>query len=67
MKKIILILINILLIVAMLIHVNVAMERYAQDLSNSAPASVNWVYAIYYIVPLIIIDVGYFLIFKKRS
>lgn len=70
MKKVtlaILILINILLIVAMVIHVNVAMEKHAQQLTNSAPASVNWIYAIYYIIPLIVIDVAYFLISKKRS
>ena len=67
MKKAILILINILLIVAMVIHVNVAMEKFAQNPMNSAHPSVNWIYAIYYIIPLIIIDVAYFLISKKRS
>ena len=70
MKKtmfVLLILINILLIVAMVIYVNVAMEKFAQDPSNSATADVNLIYAIYYIIPLIIIDVSYFLIFKKQS
>lgn len=66
-KQVILILINILMIVAMVIHVSVAMERHAQNSMNSAPAYVAMVDAIYYLIPLAFIDIVYAVIFKKRS
>ena len=64
LKKIIFF-INILLAVAMVVHVSISMYLYAQHPEYSAPAYVELINAVYYLVPIIIIDVAY-LIIKKH-
>lgn len=59
-------LLNIIVLIAIVIHVGIAMYLHSQVPSNSAPAWVNIIYAVYYLIPLAVIDIGY-LIFKKRT
>jgi len=63
-KKVIVIL-NVLLVCAMVIHVGIKMFLHSQNPSNSAPAYVQIINAIYYLIPLLLINVIYFII-KKR-
>lgn len=59
------ILVNVVLVCAMVIHVGVAMFLHGQNPVNSAPAYVELVHAIYYLIPLIVVNLG-FSFLKKR-
>ena len=64
-KKVIMIL-NLVLVCAMVIHVGTAWYHHTQHMSNSAPAHVTLIYSVYYLIPLAIINViGLF--FRKRK
>ena len=68
MKKLPLIIwINIAVLLAMCVHVGVAMYLHSQIPSNSAPAWVNLVYAIYYLIPLAGVDLIYWIISRKQK
>lgn len=54
-KKIVVIL-NILLVCAMVIHVGIQMFLHSQHPEYSAPIYVELIYAIYYLIPLVIIN-----------
>lgn len=56
MKKVIRIA-NILLILAMMIHVTIAMVLHSQHPEYSAPASIEIINAIFYLTPLLIINI----------
>lgn len=57
--------VNILLVLAMLIHVSVKFYLHEQHPEFSSPSTVELVNAIYYLIPLIIINIGNY-IFKNR-
>ena len=57
--------INALLAAAMVIHVGISMFLHAQHPEYSAPVSVELINAVYYLVPIVIIDIVY-LIIKKH-
>lgn len=63
--KISLIIINVLLVVAMVLHVGIAMFIHSQHRDWSAPAYLEIINAIYYIVPLIIVNIIGLIIRKK--
>lgn len=54
--------INIILILAMIIHVSIRMYLHWQHVEYSSPFYVELIYAIYYLIPLVVINiVNYFL------
>ena len=55
--NIFLIVINVLLIVAMVLHVGISMFIHSQHTDWGSPAIVELVKAIFYIVPLIIVNI----------
>lgn len=63
-QKVILVL-NVLLICAMVIHVGVKMYLHGQHPGYSSPVYVELINAVYYLIPLIIINIGN-LVLKKR-
>ena len=63
-KKVIVVL-NVLLICTMVIHVGVKMYLHGQHPEYSSPAYVELFYAVYYLIPLLIINIGN-LVLKKR-
>lgn len=63
-KKVIIVL-NILLIFAMVIHVGVKMHLHGQHPEYSSPVYVELINAVYYLIPLLIIHFGN-LALKKR-
>lgn len=56
---------NILLICAMIIHVGIKMYLHGQSPEYSAPAYVELINAVYYLIPLFIINVGNLVLNKK--
>lgn len=65
--KISLTIINVLLIVAMLLHVGISMFIHSQHEDWSAPAYFEIVNAIFYIVPLIVVNIIGLIIRKKTK
>lgn len=63
-KKVIVVL-NVLLICAMVIHVGVKMYLHGQHPEYSSPTYVELFNAVYYLIPLLIINIGN-LVLKKR-
>ncbi len=63
-RKVIIIL-NVLLLCAMVIHVGVKMFLHGQHPEYSAPAYIQLIYAVYYLIPLAAIDVIGFLVKNK--
>lgn len=63
-KKVIVVL-NVLLICAMVIHVGVKMYLHGQHPEYSTPAYVELFNAVYYLIPLLIINIGN-LVLKNR-
>ncbi len=63
-KKAIVVL-NVFLICAMVIHVGVKMYLHGQHPEYSSPAYVELFNAVYYLIPLLIINIGN-LVLKKR-
>lgn len=49
--------INILLVVAMVLHVGISMFIHSQHTDWGSPASIELIKAIFYIVPLIIVNI----------
>lgn len=66
-KKSSLMIINVLLVVAMILHVGISMFIHSQHKDWSAPTYFEIVDAIYYIVPLIIVNIIGFIIRKKAK
>lgn len=65
-----LIIINVLLVVAMVLHVGVSMYIHSQNADWGSPPTVELIKAIFYIVPLIIVNIiGLIirLILRKKS
>lgn len=62
-KKVIIVL-NILLVCALVIHVGVKMFLHVQHPENSAPVYTEMIYAVYYLIPLILINVIHFIVKK---
>jgi flagellar basal body-associated protein FliL len=60
-KKKLLTLLNILLVVAMVVHVGIKMYLHGQQVEYSAPVYVEMINAVYYLVPLVAINVIGFL------
>lgn len=59
--------INLLLLCAMVLHVGIRWYSLAQDpLGNSAPAWVSLLNALYYLVPLALLQTGRF-VYRRRS
>jgi flagellar basal body-associated protein FliL len=56
-KKKLLTLLNILLIVAMVVHIGIKMYLHGQQVEYSAPVYVELVNAVYYLLPLVVINV----------
>lgn len=50
-------LINVLLVCAMIIHVGVRMYIHSQHPEYSSPVYVELIYAVYYLIPLIVVNV----------
>ena len=65
-RKKVIVIINVLLICAMAIHVGVKMYLHGQHPEYSSPVYIELVNAAYYLVPLIIIDIGN-RILRRRS
>ena len=63
-KKIIVV-INVLIVLAMIIHITVNISLHAAHPEYSAPGYVELFVAVFYLIPLAVIDVLYFII-KKR-
>ena len=59
------IVLNVLLICAMVIHVGVKMYLHGQHTEYSSPVYVELINAVYYMIPLLIINIGN-LVLKKR-
>lgn len=57
--------INILLVIGMCIHVGVKMVSHNAHPEYSAPAYTSLIYAIYYIVPIIIINIIFYFVNKR--
>lgn len=55
--NIILAVINILIIIAMIIHVGISMYVHSQNTDWGSPAAVELLKAVYYIIPLIIVNI----------
>lgn len=64
-KKII-VLINVLTVLAMIIHITVNMVLHAAHPEYSAPVYVELFVAVFYLPPLAVIDTVYFIIKKLR-
>lgn len=58
---------NILLTVAMALHVGISMYIHAQDVTNSAPAYVCLFNAVFYLIPLGIINLSVWCANKFKS
>lgn len=56
---------NITLIAMMILHIGVKMYYHGQEIGNSSPVYVELINAIYYIVPLLIVNVVGLLMKKK--
>lgn len=56
---------NVLLICAMVIHVGVKMYLHGQHAEYSSPVYAELINAVYYLIPLLIINIGN-LVLKKR-
>lgn len=56
-KKKVLTLLNILLVVAMVVHVGVKMYLHGQRDEYSSPAYVELINAVYYLIPLVAINI----------
>lgn len=56
--NIILAVINILIIIAMIIHVGISMYVHSQNTDWGSPASLELLKAVFYIIPLIIVNVA---------
>lgn len=65
-KRKLLRIINIVLLIAMVIHVAIAWYLHAQCPMNSAPAWLTIIYSIYYLIPLAIINTAYLIISLVR-
>ncbi|MGN1000090.1 MAG: hypothetical protein ACI4PO_11105 [Faecousia sp.] len=65
MKKKMIVLFNVLMLCAMVVHVGVKMYLHAQHPGNSAPAYLQVINAVYYLIPLALVNLGY-LIWKKK-
>lgn len=59
--------INIIVLIAMVTHVGIAMYQHSQVLMNSAPAYVNIIQSVYYLVPLAVFDIVYLILKKKNK
>jgi len=59
--------INILILIAMVLHVGISMFIHAQNVTNSAPAYVCLFYAIFYLVPLGIINLSVWFVNKIKA
>ena len=58
---------NIVLTVAMVLHVGISMYIRAQDVTNSAPAYVCLINAVFYLIPLVIINLSVWCANKYKS
>lgn len=61
-RKKVLIMLNVLLICAMVIHVGVRMYLHGQHPEYSSPVYIEVINAIYYLIPLLIINIGNFIL-----
>ncbi|MCI6676415.1 MAG: hypothetical protein MSG78_05890 [Clostridiales bacterium] len=64
-RKKVIIFLNVFLICAMAIHVGVKMYLHGQHPEYSSPVYVELINAVYYLIPLLIINIGNFIL-KKR-
>lgn len=64
-RKSIIIILNVLLICAMVIHVGVKMYLHGQHPEYSTPVYVELINAVYYLIPLAAINIANLLIKKK--
>lgn len=55
--SIILAVINILIIIAMILHVGISMYIHSQNTDWGSPASIELLKAVFYVIPLIVVNI----------
>ena len=67
MRKKIVTVINILLLCAMVLHVGGKLLLHFQHPEYSAPAYVELINAVYYLIPIILVNLGYRIFQKSKA
>ncbi len=66
-SKTVLFFINVVIIIAMIIHVAIKTDLHLQHPEYSSPAAIELLNALYYIIPLTAFDIIFLLISKHKS
>ena len=66
-SKTVLFFINVVIIIAMIIHVAIKTDLHLHHPEYSAPAAIELLNALYYIIPLTAFDIIFLLISKRKS
>lgn len=66
MKNKLIVVINVLLLCAMVVHIGVKMYLHAQHPEYSAPVYAELINAVYYLIPLVLINVANWIWPKKQ-
>lgn len=66
-SKTVLFFINVVIIIAMIIHVAIRIDLHLQHPEYSAPAAVELLNALYYIIPLSIFDIVFLHISRRNN
>ncbi len=66
-SKTVLFFINVVIIIAMIIHVAIRTDLHLQHPEYSSPAAIELLNSLYYIIPLTVFDIIFLLLSKRKT